>query len=89
MIKKSVTIGLADGLEARPIAMLVQTATKFSSSVYLDVENKRVNAKSIMGLMMLAAEFGSFVTLTTNGSDEKEAFDTIKNLFDNKFNEEF
>ena len=42
-----------------------------------------------MGLMMLAAEFGSFVTLTTNGSDEKEAFDTIKNLFDNKFNEEF
>ena len=67
----------------------IQVVSSFTSDVYMKKGNYVINAKSIMGLMMLAAEFGSFVTLTTNGSDEKEAFDTIKNLFDNKFNEEF
>lgn len=79
MIKKSMTIGLSDGLEARPIAMLVQTATKFSSTVYLDVENKRVNAKSIMGMMSLGLNMGEEVTVTANGKDEEAAVANLEN----------
>ena len=81
MIKKSVTIGLADGLEARPIAMLVQTATKFSSSVYLDVENTRVNAKSMMSLGLLN---GDSITIETNGEDEVGALEEIEKFLAGK-----
>ena len=81
MIQQDIKIINQLGLHTRPAALLAQTAANFECDIQL--------SKSIMGLMMLAAECGSFVTLTTNGSDEKEAFDTIKNLFDNKFNEEF
>ena len=84
MIKKSVTIGLADGLEARPIAMLVQTATKFSSSVYLDVENKRVNAKSIMGVMSLGLLNGDSITIETIGEDEVGALEEIEKFLAGK-----
>lgn len=84
MIKKSVTIGLADGLEARPIAMLVQTATKFFSSVYLDVENKRVNAKSIMGVMSLGLLNGDSITIETNGEDEVGALEEIEKFLAGK-----
>ena len=84
MIKKSVTIGLADGLEARPIAMLVQTATKFSRSVYLDVENKRVNAKSIMGVMSLGLLNGDSITIETNGEDEVGALEEIEKFLAGK-----
>ena len=84
MIKKSVTIGLADGLEARPIAMLVQTATTFSSSVYLDVENKRVNAKSIMGVMSLGLLNGDSITIETNGEDEVGALEEIEKFLAGK-----
>ena len=89
MIQQDIKIINQLGLHTRPAALLVQTAANFACDIQLSKDGVNVNAKSIMGLMMLAAEFGSFVTLTTNGSDEKEAFDTIKNLFDNKFNEEF
>ena len=84
MIKKSVTIGLADGLEARPIAMLVQTATMFSSSVYLDVENKRVNAKSIMGMMSLGLLNGDSITIETSGEDEVNALEAMEKFLTGK-----
>ena len=89
MIQQDIKIINQLGLHTRPAALLAQTEANFACDIQLSKDGVNVNAKSIMGLMMLAAEFGSFVTLTTNGSDEKEAFDTIKNLFDNKFNEEF
>lgn len=84
MIKKSMTIGLSDGLEARPIAMLVQTATQFSSSVYLAVENKRVNAKSIMGLMSLGLLNGDSITVETNGEDEEKALEAMEEFLTGK-----
>lgn len=75
------------GLHARPSAMLVKLCTKFSSKVFLDQDGYKINAKSILGVMTLAAEQGSELTLITDGEDEKDALLEIKNLFDTGFNE--
>ena len=69
MIKKPVKIQLSEGLDARPIALLVQEASQYSSSVYIEV----VNAKSIMGMMSLTLMPGEEITVVANGTDEKEA----------------
>ena len=58
MIKKPITIQIATGLEARPVAVLVQTASQFDSDIYFEIDNKRVNAKSIMGMMTLGINAG-------------------------------
>ncbi|OUO57571.1 HPr family phosphocarrier protein [Candidatus Avelusimicrobium gallicola] len=89
MIQQDIQITNRLGLHARPAASIAQTAAKFACDIKLTKDHVTVNAKSIMGVMMLAAEFGSHVQLTTDGSDEKEAFEAIKKLFDDKFNEEF
>lgn len=73
MKQKAVTIKLEQGLEARPVAMLVQVASKHSSSVYLEAEGKKVNAKSIMGMMSLGLDSGEMVTVIADGPDEEEA----------------
>lgn len=73
MKQKAVTIKLEQGLEARPVAMLVQVASKHSSSVYLEAEGKKVNAKSIMGMMSLGLDSGEMVTVIADGPDEDEA----------------
>lgn len=77
-MKKSVTIHMSDNLEARPIAHLVQTANAFDSEVYLEVEEKRVNVKSIMGMMSLGLISGTQITIDANGSDEVEAIEAIE-----------
>lgn len=89
MIQQDIQITNRLGLHARPAASIAQAAAKFACDIKLTKDHVTVNAKSIMGVMMLAAEFGSHVQLTTDGSDEKEAFEAIKKLFDDKFNEEF
>ena len=89
MIQQDLKITNRLGLHARPAALISQTAAGFTCEVLLEKDSVRVNAKSIMGVMMLAAEFGSTLRLTTEGEDEQQAFDSIKQLFDNKFNEEF
>ena len=73
MIQKSIKIQLNGGLEARPIAMLVQVASQHESSVYIETDGKKVNAKSIMGMMSLALDSGEAVTVITNGNDEQES----------------
>ncbi|NBJ91865.1 HPr family phosphocarrier protein [Parablautia muri] len=73
MSEKFIKIQLSGGLEARPIAMLVQVASQYESSVYLEAEGKKVNAKSIMGMMSLALDNGESVKVITNGEDEQEA----------------
>ncbi|MDE7249394.1 MAG: HPr family phosphocarrier protein [Lachnospiraceae bacterium] len=78
MIEKSITIQLSGGLEARPIAMLVQVASQHESSVYIEADGKKVNAKSIMGMMSLALGTGESVKVTAEGSDEKEAMRDIE-----------
>ena len=77
------------GLHARPAAQIAQTAGNFISTISLTKDSVRVDAKSIMGVMMLAAEHGSVLQLTAEGPDEKEAAEAIKALFENKFDEEF
>lgn len=77
MKQKSVTIRLEQGLEARPVAMLVQVASKHSSSVYLETEGRKVNAKSIMGMMSLGLDSGEMVTVIADGPDEEEAVSSM------------
>ncbi len=77
MIKKSVTIN-CEGLEARPIAMLVQKASQYASTVHIEVGTKRVNAKSIMGMMSLSVCGGDEIVVVTEGKDEVEAANEIE-----------
>jgi catabolite repression HPr-like protein len=78
MTKREITVRLDGGLETRPVALLVQMASQFQSEVYVESENRRVNAKSIMGMMTLGLDAGAEVTVLTDGSDEKEAMDRIE-----------
>lgn len=79
MKQKDVVVKLEQGLEARPAAMLVQIASKHNSSVYLESEGRKVNAKSIMGMMSLALAPGESVTVIADGSDEDEALVNMEN----------
>ncbi len=88
MVQKKVLIKNKLGLHARPAALLVKTAAKFKSDVFIGRDNHEVNGKSIMGVMMLAAEKGSELTITVKGEDEKEAIRALTELIDSKFNEE-
>ena len=73
MMEKSIKLQLDGQLEARPIAMLVQVASQYDSTVYLETEGRRVNAKSIMGMMSLASSLGTEIRIITDGSDEEQA----------------
>lgn len=78
MMKKEVQIQLENGLEARPIALLVQVASQYESSIYIESEGKRVNAKSIMGMMTLVLSAGDQVVVSADGKDEEEAIKGIE-----------
>ncbi|MBQ7433177.1 MAG: HPr family phosphocarrier protein [Lachnospiraceae bacterium] len=78
MSSKTVTIKLSSGLEARPIAMLVQIASQFESSIYMEREARKVNAKSIMGMMTMGLNAGEQVTVIANGSDEENAINELE-----------
>lgn len=78
MTKKTVEIKLQNGLEARPVAMLVQVASKYDSVVYLESAGKKVNAKSIMGMMSLGLASGETVEVMADGSDEVAAVADIE-----------
>lgn len=77
-MEKNVTIQLENGLEARPIAVLVQKASMFESTVYIHSEGKKVNAKSIMGMMSLSLGNGEVVTVAADGEDAAAAIDSIE-----------
>lgn len=78
MIRKPVTVAINDGLDARPIALLVQEASQYASKVCIQVDNKMINAKSIMGMMSLSLINGEDVTIVTEGSDEEVAAEGMK-----------
>ena len=88
MVQKIIQIENKLGLHARPALLFVNTASKFKADVYLGRDDHEVNGKSIMGVMMLAAEMGSKLTITVKGDDEKEAIKALIELIKNKFNEE-
>lgn len=75
------------GIHARPAAMFVKVASKFDADVFVEKDGERVNGKSIMGLMMLAAGHGSVVTVIAEGSDAEEALKALQDLVDRNFEE--
>jgi len=75
------------GLHARASAKLTQLASRFRSEIHIARGTRRVNAKSIMGVMMLAAGIGTKVTVDAEGEDAQEALDQIRALFEQKFGE--
>ncbi len=88
MIEESITIKNKHGLHARPAAQFVKIAGKFKSDIKVNKDGLEVNGKSIMGIMMLAAEPGSEITLLIKGDDENEALEALKELISQKFYED-
>lgn len=84
MLKKEVEIKLENGLEARPVALLVQVASQYESSIYIESGNKRVNAKSIMGMMTLVLKAGEKVSVSADGNDEEDACNAIETYLSGK-----
>jgi len=87
MVEREIAITNKLGLHARPAAELVKVASKFKSEITIRRDDLEVNAKSIMGVMMLAAEFGSSVVIRAEGPDEQEAVDALAKLIASKFRE--
>lgn len=78
MRTKAIRINLENGLDARPVALLVQEASKYESKIYMGSEDKKVNAKSIMGMMTLGLNNGEELIVTADGDDEEVAVDNIE-----------
>lgn len=87
MVEKEIVVSNKLGLHARASAKLVQLVQQFKSTVWLIAAGREVNAKSIMGVMMLAAGIGTPLTLRAEGPDEAEALEAVAALFDRKFDE--
>ncbi|MFT5112801.1 MAG: phosphocarrier protein HPr [Parasphingorhabdus sp.] len=87
LIEKQIEVVNKLGLHARAAAKLVQTASKFESEVFIELNGQSINAKSIMGIMMLAASCGTIIGLKVAGEDEELAAQTIIDLFADRFGE--
>ncbi len=87
MAERSVQIVNKHGLHARPAAEMVKAASRFTSDITISRDDLEVNGKSIMGVMMLAAEFGSSITLRATGSDADQALDALVTLVTSRFGE--
>ena len=85
MLTKNIVVMNKAGLHAKPASLFVQTANEFSSEIYISKGSTRVNAKSIMGVMILAVSKGDEILLEVNGDDEKAAMDRLTSLIENKF----
>ncbi|MCF7832263.1 MAG: HPr family phosphocarrier protein [Candidatus Marinimicrobia bacterium] len=85
MISRQVTILNKQGLHARPATAMVNTAAKYKSEIYICRDEKKVNGKSILGLLVLAAECGAILTIEAQGSDENEAVEALVNLVTDHF----
>jgi phosphocarrier protein len=87
MIEREVTIANKNGLHARPAAEIVKTAAKYQADITLVRDDLEVNGKSIMGVMMLAAEYGSTLMLRADGPDAEDAVGALAKLIEGKFGE--
>jgi phosphocarrier protein len=87
MVERTVQILNKNGLHARPAAEIVKLAAKYTSEITISRDGTEVNGKSIMGVMMLAAECGASIVLRASGDDAEQAIDAIATLIANKFGE--
>ena len=88
MIERTLTVSNKLGLHARPAALLVQTANKFKAQIKIAKGEVQVDGKSIMGILMLAAEAGSLLVVNITGEDEAAAMEAMEDIFRRKFDEE-
>lgn len=84
MRTKAIRINLENGLDARPVALLVQEASKYECKIYMGSEDKKVNAKSIMGMMTLGLNNGEELIVSADGEDEEQAVDNIEKFLTGK-----
>ncbi len=84
MVAKSMEIRIPAGLDPSTIALFIQTASQYDSKVYVESENRRVNAKSLMGMMSLGLPEGASLTIVAEGSDEEKAIEDIEKYLSNK-----
>ncbi len=87
MISKEVTINNQVGLHARPATFFIQKANEFKSSIWVEKEERRVNAKSLLGVLSLGIVKGTVITIIADGADEEEAISTLSELIDSDFSE--
>ena len=87
MYMKEVTVNNQVGLHARPATFFIQKANEFKSSIWVEKDERRVNAKSLLGVLSLGVVKGTTINLIADGVDEKEAVDALVELFDNNFDE--
>lgn len=87
MLTREVTINNQVGLHARPATFFIQKANEFKSSIWIEKDDRKVNAKSLLGVLSLGIVKGTSVTLVADGSDEKEALNTLANLIASDFTE--
>jgi phosphocarrier protein len=85
MTEQLVTIQNRAGVHARPAALIVQTASKFKSHIYLEKDSERINGKSIMGILAMGASFNTVLKIIADGEDEQEAVTALQNLINSKF----
>jgi phosphocarrier protein HPr len=88
MTEVNVSIKNRAGIHARPAALIVQTASKFASSIWLEKGSDRINAKSIMGIITLGASYGTPLRILADGADEEAAAAAIQALFEARFEED-
>ena len=87
MVSKEVVINNQVGLHARPATFFIQKANEFKSSIWVEKEERRVNAKSLLGVLSLGIVKGTAITIIADGSDQDEAIDTLSALIDSDFSE--
>lgn len=87
MVEREVEVLNRAGIHARPAALIVKVANKFTSSLYMEKDRMKINGKSIMGIITLGASYKSRLVITTDGPDEEEAAQAIEQLFLNRFEE--
>ncbi|MDR2370269.1 MAG: HPr family phosphocarrier protein [Treponema sp.] len=88
MTEKIITISNRAGIHARPAAMIVQAIKNYRCDIFLEKDSNRINAKSIMGIITLAAGYGTEIRIIADGEGEEAAVETIVRLFESKFEEE-
>ena len=88
MTQREITILNRAGIHARPASLIVQTASKFDSQIFLEKDGTKINAKSIMGIITLGASYKTKLVLTADGPDEDKLADAIVHLFETRFEEE-
>jgi phosphocarrier protein len=87
MVSKEVMVCNRAGIHARPAAMIVKVANKFSSNLFMEKEDMKINGKSIMGVITLGAGYKSKILISCEGEDEQEMVNAIEKLFNNRFEE--